>query len=442
MKPLSRRTLLRGAGSAAIALPFLEAMTPRRAQAQTKGGAKRLFTMFTENGVVGAEWFPTGDTKNFTFGQSLQPMEAWKSNMIVFDGLDLVCDGSNGGGGHQRGKTGCLTAQPNDNGRALGISIDQVIANQIGTTTRFKSLEASVWLKGLLRDGVFFSGPKQVIVTEDDPTLLFARLFSAPLPMAAGPTTDPAAAAELARVRAQKQSILDRTLDEYKRVFARVDGGDKQRLQAHMDAIREVERGLTSLDAGGAVSMSCKKPDGMPGNADFVTAGKAQIDLLTLALACDLSRVVSLQWRSSYVPFTWMGVDIAHHDLSHQQGNAGADAKLTKVVQWFAGQAAYLLGRLKSFPDASGGSVLDNTIFYWPNELSTGTHKHNRTPVLMASGNFVLPSGKTLETGRLLKYPTGTFHSGLLTVLANIMGVPITNFGAPQWQKGPLPNVI
>jgi hypothetical protein len=60
----------------------------------------------------------------------------------------------------------------------------------------------------------------------------------------------------------------------------------------------------------------------------------------------------------------------------------------------------------------------------------------------MASGNFVLPSGKTLETGRLLKYPTGTFHSGLLTVLANIMGVPITNFGAPQWQKGPLPNVI
>src|SRR4029434_5669040 len=110
---------------------------------------------------------------------------------------------------------------------------------------------------------------------------------------------------------------------------------DKQRLQSHMDAIREVERGLTSLDSSGAVSMSCKKPDMMPSNADFMTAGKAHIDLLTLALACDLSRVVSLQWRSSYVPFTWMGVDIAHHDLSHQQGNAGADAKLTKVVQWF-----------------------------------------------------------------------------------------------------------
>jgi hypothetical protein len=437
MRPLSRRTLLRGAGRVAIALPFLDAMSPRRASA-AGGGPKRLFTFFTENGVVGSEWFPQGDLKSFTFGQILQPLDPWKSNMIVFDGIDLVCGGSNGGGGHQRGKTGCYTAQPNLNGRAMGISIDQVIANQIGTSTRFKSLEASVWVKGLLRDGVFFSGPQQVIVTEDDPALLFARIFAGALPTASNPT-DPAAAAELARLRAQKQSVLDRTLDEYSRISALVDGSDKRRLEAHMDAIREVERSLTAT--GGAVGASCKKPDPVSG-PDFITAGKAQMDLLSLALTCDLSRVVSLQWRSSYVPFTWVDVDIAHHDLSHQQGNAGADAKLTRVMRWFSGQVAYLLGRLKSFPDAGGSTVFDNTIFYWPNELSTGTHKHERTPVLMATGNFTLPSGKPLETQRYLKYPSGTPHSSLLTSLANIMGVPITNFGAAQWQKGPLPNLV
>jgi hypothetical protein len=436
MTPMSRRTLLRGAGGIAIALPFLEAMAPRRARAAA-GGVKRLFTFFTENGVVEREWFPQGSVKSFTFGQILQPLETWKSNLILFDGLDTVCDGSNGGGGHQRGKTGCYTAQPNTNGRAAGISVDQLIANQIGTTTRWKSLEASVWVKGILRDGVYFTGPQQVVVTEDDPTKLFARLFTDPLPSAA--PTDAASTAELARLRARKQSIIDRTLDEYRRISGVVGPEDRQRLDAHMQAIRSLEQGL---GAGAAMpSGGCHKPE-MPTPLDFVASGKAQMDLLTLALACDLTRVASLQWRSSYVPFTWMGVDIAHHDLSHQQGNAAADAKLTKVMQWFASQVATLLGQLKAIPDGEGTTLLDNTLFYWPNELATGTHRHTRSPFLLATGNFTLPSGKPLETQRFLKYPSGTYHSGLLTVLANIMGLPITNFGAPQWQKGPLPGVL
>jgi hypothetical protein len=435
---MSRRTLLRGAGGVAIALPFLEAMAPRRAAAAA-GPPRRLFNFFTENGVVEREWFPQGEGKTFTFGQILQPLEPWKKNLILFDGIDTVCGGSNGGGGHQRGKTACFTAQSNTNGRAHGISVDQLIANQIGTTTRFKSLEASVWVKGLLRDGVFFSGPMQVIVTEDEPANLFARLFSEPLPTPAGPTTDPAAAAEAARLRAKKQSIIDHTLSEYRRISGVVGAGDRQRLEAHVEAIRSVERGLSAT--GGMASASCRKPE-PPSGMDFVSAGKAQLDLLALALACDLSRVVSLQWRSSYVPFSWVNVDIAHHDLSHQQGNAGADAKLVRVAQWFAGQVAYLLDRLKSFPDANGTTMLDNTLLYWPNEVATGTHRHTRSPFLMATGNFPLPSGKPLETQRFLKYPSGTGHSGLLTVIANMMGLPITNFGAPEWQKGPLPGVI
>jgi hypothetical protein len=435
MTPISRRALLRGAGGVAIALPFLDAMTPRRARA-AGAPVKRLLTNFTENGVVEREWFPQGTVKDFTFGQILQPLEPWKKNLILFDGIDTVCDGSNGGGGHQRGKTGCFTAQPNTNGRAHGISVDQLIANQIGTTTKFKSLEASVWIKGLLRDGVYFSGPQQVIVTEDDPAQLFARVFTDPLPTG---NADPAGAADLARLRARKQSIIDRTLEEYRRVAGVVGAGDKQRLEAHMDAIRTLEQGLGAN--GGMASAACHKPE-PPAPADFIATGKAQMDLLTMALACDLTRVASLQWRSSYVPFSWVGVDIAHHDLSHQQGGAAADAKLTKVVQWFAGQAAYLLDRLKAIPDAGGTTLLDNTLFYWPNELATGTHRHTRSPFLLATGNFILPGGKPLETQRFLKYPSGTYHSGLLTVVANIMGLPITNFGAQQWQRGPLPGVI
>jgi hypothetical protein len=96
-------------------------------------------------------------------------------------------------------------------------------------------------------------------------------------------------------------------------------------------------------------------------------------------------------------------------------------------------------GRLKSFPDAGGGSLLDNTIFYWPNELSTGTHKHNRTPVLMATGNFTLPSGKPLETGRYLKYPTGTSTAACSRCWPTSWGCRSPTSAPPSGRRGPCP---
>ena len=262
-------------------------------------------------------------------------------------------DGSNGGGGHQRGKTGCLTGQPNLNGRAFGISLDQAIANEIGKTTRFKSLNSSVFVKGTLRDGLIFSGPQQMVVPEDDPGKLFTQMFSAPLPTPTGGTgPDPAAQAEFERLRTKKKSVLDRTLNEYQRMSAILGGGDRARLGIHMDAIRAVERGISTIPSAGAVSASCKKPDAAPSGAGFVETGKAHMDLLTLALACDLTRVASLQWRSSVTAFTWVNVSGDHHGISHQQGSAGADASLSRINKWFVDQAAYFLGRLKAFGDA------------------------------------------------------------------------------------------
>jgi hypothetical protein len=439
MTPMSRRTLLRGAGGVAVALPFLDAMWSSR-QARAAGGAPtRLLINFTENGVVEPNWYPTGDLKNFKLASSMQSLEPWKDNLVIFEGIDQMGDGSNGGGGHQRGKTGCLTAQPNLNGRAFGISIDQLIANQIGTQSRFKSINASVFVKGTLRDGLIFSGPMQMVVPEDNPSALFTQLFSGPLPSAAGATVDPAAKAEFERLRLKKKSILDRTLDEYQRVSAQVGATDRARLGVHMEAIRSVERSLDVVS--GVASASCKKPD-PPAAGGFVETGKAQMDLLTLALACDLTRVASLQWRSSVTAFTWVNVNSEHHGLSHQQGSAGADAQLSRINKWFVDQAAYMLGRLKSFSDVGGTTLFDNTLFFWPNELATGRHRRTHAPYVFATGNFPLPSGKRLETGRYLKYPAGTPHSSLLTTVGQMMGLNITNFGAQQWQKGPLTNVI
>jgi hypothetical protein len=439
--PLSRRALLRGAGGVAIALPFLDAMTPKLARGQAATAApRRMLNFFTENGVVPSNWFPSGTEKTWTMPVSLAPLQPFQSNLVVFQGLDHVAAGSNGGGGHQRGKTAAFTAQPNNNGRALGISIDQAVANQIGTKTRFKSIEASVYVKGVLRDGVFFSGPMQLIVPEDNPAQLFSRLFSDPLPSQMA--TDPAMAAAFARLRARRQSVLDHTMEEYKRVAATVGGGDKTRLDSHVTAIRSLEQSLGLLDSGTVdASAACKKP-AAPNPNDFVTTGKAHMDLLAMGLACDLTRVASLQWRSDMTAFTWVGVNTEHHPLSHQTGSAGPDASLTKICTWNTTQFAYLLGLLKSFQDVGGTTLLDNTLVYWPNELATGRHKLNNVPIVLATGKFTSPTGQKIETGRYLKYADGTMDSGLLTVLGQAFGLPMTNFGAEAWHHGPLPNVL
>jgi hypothetical protein len=434
--PVSRRALLRGAGGLAVALPFLDAMSARKARAAT-AAPRRLLTVFTENGVVGSNWFPTGSEKAWTMPVSLAPLMPFQKNLIVFEGLDHTASGSNGGGGHQRGKTAAFTAQGNSNGRAAGISIDQAIANVIGTTTRFKSIEASVYVKGILRDGVYFSGPGQIIVPEDDPALLFARMFSDPLP--SQPPADPAQAE---RLRARKRSILDQTMEQYQRLSSQVGGGDRARLDAHVTAIRSLEQSL-GLIAGTAAeaSAACKKPSQVT-PTDFVAVGKAQMDLLAMGLACDLTRVASLQWRSSLTAFNWISVSAEHHVLSHQTGGGSADANLTKIVTWHTQQFAYLLGLLQASPDAGGTTLLDNTLVYWPNELNNGRHKLQNVPIVIATGDFTTASGQKLATGRYLKYPGGTMDSGLLTRLGQMFGLPINNFGGAQWHHGPLPNLL
>jgi hypothetical protein len=434
-RAMSRRTLLRGAGGVAVALPFLDAMLPRLAQAAPR--PKRLFTFFNENGVVGNSWFPTGGEKDFKLNTIHKPLEPWRENLILFDGMDQL---ASGGTAHMRGKCACLTGQPNNGGRAQGISIDQAVANQISAGTRVKSIESSVAVNGNFRDGVFHSGPGQFIPPEDDPAKVFARLFSAGVPMSAGGVDTGTASADFAKLRARRKSILDLALVEYQRVAATVGSGDRMRLDRHMTVIRQVEQGLDATGAGGPASMSCRMPDA-PQTLDFVATGKAHLDLITMAFACDITRVGSIQWRSSDTSFTWVGVNGGHHNISHTQGGAGPDANLVKIMSWFSDQVAYILTRLQSFEEP-GGSVLDSTLLFWVNELATGNHKLVRNPYLLAAGKLPLPDGKILQTGRFLKYPNGTPHTGLLTVIGQIMGLNITSFGKADWNRGPLSGVI
>jgi hypothetical protein len=436
MNPMSRRTLLRGAGGVAIALPFLDAMGPRSAYAQAAKTPRRLFIMVGHNGIVPGTWFPSGTEKMFTLAPAMMPFEPIKENLLILDGITKMQRGTTDGTAHGRGSATAVSGwtASGKNGIADGASVDQFVANAIGTTSKIKS-----FMLGRPTNYHFlFDGPKQVHFPEPDVKKNFDRLFTGFTPPAGGGgAPDPAAGADLAKARARKKSILDAAMEQYKKVAATVGTGDRKRLDFHAEAIRNVERQIEAgASAPSAATMSCAKPaDTALQDGDYQLNGKANMNLAALAFACDLTKVAGYQWISHGTVFSWLGSTEKHHPLAHQTGSAGADAQLTKIVTWHAQQASDFLQALKSYKEGAG-SVLDNTIFLWTHSVSVGSHKFDRTSMVLASGKFPLPNGKTLETGRYLKVSAP--HTSVLQWVAQAMGAPNKFPVYGDWDKGPL----
>ncbi|HXU62008.1 MAG TPA: DUF1552 domain-containing protein [Polyangia bacterium] len=440
MKRLSRRTLLRGAGGAAIALPFLEAMLPRRAHAVAP--PRRFIVMFSPNGTL-PSWTPTGSESSFTLSPILAPLAPHQADLVIVQGL---LQQGGGGDGHQTGIGGMLTGTPLNPGPFAGVgappagwatgpSVDQRIAEALAAPTPFRSLELGVqvgpaddWGRMIYRAG------NQPLPPTDDPVAVYNTVFS-------DLHTDPAV---LAHQRARHKSILDAVGGEYARIGAQLGSADKQRLDAHLTAVREIETRLTTnLVENNPACADPKVPAvAAQSNDAFPTVGGIQMDLLAMALACDLTRVASLQWSRSVsqVRFTWLGIPDGHHDLSHRSDtDADAVNKLTMINSWYVQQMAALIARLKATPDAGGGTLFDSTLVLWCNELAKGnTHSRQDAPYVLAG-----TGGGALVTGRFLSYEgQGLNHNDLLVSILNAMGVPDTTFGQASWCRGPLAGFI
>ena len=441
--PLGRRALLRGAGRVAIALPFLDAMSPRRAFAQAAGRTepKRLFTFLIENGVVPSAWFPTGSEKEFKMGSILNPMLPYQKHVIMPDGLD---NKTSGGTCHAVGRAGALTGQNNSGGRANGISIDQAVANHISTGTRLKSIEASVFLKTNFIYSLFHSGPREAIFPEDDPAKVFERLFSPGVPTPVTPgNPSPTVNEDFGRLRLRKKSILDRAMEEYKRLHGTVGGTDK------IPARPAHERHPGDRARAGGPRRGGQRGGGQRELQAAAGAGGRHLRLpdaheAALGAAVDGAR---LRHHPGGVDPDARLADLLHLAGGQRRparhlapaGQPGPDGQLNKIATWFCEQVVYIIQQLQSYPTGDGKTLFDNTLLFWANDLGTGPHSRKRYPFLLATGDFTLPDGKLLETGRYLKYPGGTAHNDLLTSVGRIMGLPITNFG--NHGKGPLPGL-
>lgn len=454
MNPLSRRSFLRGAGGIAIGLPLLEAMLGRRSHAAEGGPPPRFVVVFSANGTIEERWRPVGTEQDFVLDDPsdpdriLAPLEPFKDRLLVLGGLDMLSRNHGpGGNGHDMGMGHMLTGTdlvvgPSGvgefshlpDGSAGGESIDQAIANTIGQDTAFRSIEFGVRstldLNRQITSRMCYRGPFEVLPPENDPRAAFESFF---VQLGADP-------AEVARLRAHRHSVLDRVKDDFDRLNAKLGGNDRQKLEQHLDAIREVEQ---SLDAVGGPLDGCEIPDEPGGldpmsNDNYPTIGRLQMDLLAMALTCDITRVSSLQWSTaqSSVRFTWLGQSASHHSLSHEADNdPSARAQLTQINHWYAEQYAYLLGRLAAQPELDG-SLLDNTVVLWVNEQGNGdTHDKDEIPFVLA-GNY---DGQ-LRTGRWVQYQQRA-HNDLYVALLNMFGDDRTSFGNEQVNGGALGNL-
>ena len=425
---LGRRALLRGMGTVAVGLPFLDAMSSR-AGAAPGDPPRRLITFFSPNGFD-----PVGRPTSMDLtGTTLEALTPHSSDLIIARGFDMVSasfDENPSDGSHYQGWSHALVGDdvyphPTDRaGRTGGaISYDMEAASRIGGGTRFRSSLQSIDNENY---ALSWHGPAMAAQPEARPRAVFDRLFAGAM----------AAPDDMARVREQRRSVLDFTRASAERLRCRLGVEDRTRLDAHFEAIRDVER---RLEVAGPSGASCGVP-AMPGTGmDYPTTGRAQMDLLVMSLACDLTRVGSVQFSRAVgggTP-TWLGLTDTHHDLSHQT-TAGSDEAIRAIDRWYAEQFAYLLAALKAVPEGDG-TLLDHTAILWLSEGSDGGHGRENVEIVVAGG-----AGGRLRTGQFLEMG-GTPHNNLLLELINSVlpdsEEPLTTFGNPLACTGGVPEI-
>lgn len=420
---MTRRGVLRGlvATSLAAGLPLALRGDARSAPAAT---AKRLVVFFSPNGTVHRFRRPTGGMLDFDFpaGSILEPLRPNRHQLVLVDGLDFK-----GFSNHEGGMAAMLTGGGGATSESRGMSVDQFVASQLASDTRFASLElgvqTSAWGAGV-QTRMSYTGAGTFASPVDDPAEVMRRIFGS-TPTAPG-ETDPVALGRM--------SILDNVRTEVNAIRSRAPVGERAKLDVHLDAIRSMERSLSAAGGGAACSAPVLGSFDPYANASFPTVGKAQMDLLVAALACDATRVASIQWAHTVAPhvFSWTGTSEAHHSLSHMDdGNTAGVAAFVAAERWFTEQFKYLLDRLAAMPEGSG-TMLDNTLVVWAKEMGDSRlHVCTDVPFVLAGGGGAISPGRYVNAA-------GQAHQKLLVSICQAMGLSNRTFGDASVATGPL----
>lgn len=413
----SRRRFLQGVGAAVGMASVLKGL---EMAAEGAPSPKRFLIVQRPVGTVYENWWPQGNGSDFQLSRIMQPFAPLKDRMIVMRDLKLPFDGSVGGG-HERGTVLMLTGQrttelyPGNGGddpMAAGPSIDQILAAQSAELqgTPITSLQVSCDNRAdtpeVSTRHMSYAGARAPMKPYYQPLEAYQRVFGSLMP--GGGTDDNLEA--LARARKQKKSVLDFAMKDLTRLQSLAPSSQRETLDAHAAAIREVEKELDADPRDPATCGVTEVPEIIQVNEHPDPYGNGQVTderddekhfrigalhfaVLKAAFRCDLTRVATFQWSpgTNHVSFgeLWPpnpSVFKIHHTLSHEPDTADSLEFLTRVEELYAKQLVGFLQDLAATQDLNGGSLLDNTLVPYVTEVGARYHNWDNMPWLLFGG--------------------------------------------------------
>jgi len=438
-KTLSRRAMLRGAG-VALGLPWLEAMAPS-ASAQSPKSPVRMAVLYMPNGVNTSKWTPDGEGRDFRLSPTLQPLEDLKDQVLVFSNLWNAA--ANTGDGHYAKESSLLTCTAIT--KTLGVdinihgpSMDQVAAQRVGGETPLPSLELGVEPESTGVDAnvgytrvygchIAWSGPTTPLARETSPRSVYTRLFRA-----AGPAGNSAK---------QDTVLLDRVLEQSKKMRAALGAADQSRIDEYLATVRSLE---TRMERAGDPRRTWKPlapvetyPEPAENPATHEERVRLMLDLIALAFQSDTTRISTFMFGNavSGVNFRFLdGVTDSHHEISHHSNDSEKLRQYAVINKWHVEQYAYLLRKLGAIREGER-SLLDNSMILFGSALSDGNrHDPHRLPLVLAGRG-----GGRIASGRHLVFGEDSPAANLYVSMLAAFGTPVERFAD---STGALPGVL
>jgi hypothetical protein len=358
----------------------------------------------------------------------LKPLEPFRSKMLVLSGLTQNADGqtSKSGAVHGRCATKFLTgAIPRPFGQEgvefhADVSLDQLIAKELGKETQLSSLELSLESgdvgAGTCDGGysctyahtITWRSPTTPLGMEHNPRIVFERMFGD------GGSTD--SRTRLARIQ-KNRSLLDSVTDKANSLTRGLSHSDGLKITEYLEAIRDIERRIQRAEEQSTRELPAfDEPAGVP--SSFEEHARLMFDLQVLAYQSDMTRVITFMMGREFSSRTYpeVGAPGGHHPLSHESSPSSQD-QLLRINIYHAQQFAYYVKKLQATPDGDG-SLLDHLTLYYGAGMSNGNHIPENLPMVMLGDLGV-------AGGRHIKYPSTTPLANLHTAVVQNLGVHV-----------------
>ena len=355
-------------------------------------------------------WQPDRDADNL--GARLQALEPYREDVLVIDGLIGCIDSELNA--HNEGPASMWTGSRPVDGLSSLESIDHTLARRVGGNTAFDKLHFGVQSgrEGVIGNATpvyYFSGPQASVPSEDDPQVMYDRIFAAALE-----GTNPV---ELQNAFARRGSALDFARDRINTLRGRIASQDRPRLDQHLSAVESIERSLQRLR-----NLTCEIQLDRPGvgglpardeDATFESVADLQADLMVAALQCGLTKIATFQLSQTDSALKLPNWVAALHSAMHDHPRADRIV----INRWFMDFIARLIGKFKAVQVGEERTLLDETLIVCTTEMAIGNHGNDPIPYIIAGGG-----GSTFRLGRVLRLEGEPRNTRLLTSILHAMG--------------------